>query len=354
MSKASDIRDELNKQLQKKYKKDAPSLQLLSELPLPERLPLNSLVVDRFMGGGLPQGVMVELFGTTTCGKTSLALLYAAACQKRGGTVVFVDLEQTLDKEYAEALGVNTEDVIILNPSKSFDGSESILRSSREALELADMVIIDSIGAAIPAAHYLEEPGGSHKPAPRATMLGRVLPQLIAPARKNLRWLLLINQVRNEIGAWGNPERAPGGKQHDHLLALQIRVTRKKNKDLTVFEPELGAEVSGGHTITLKVEKSKVSKVRDGSRVSVDFLYPIGNQRAGLDIISETLQLGEESGVITHKGNTYSYRGDKIAVGKQSALDALRDDEELFNLIRGDLLATDIDSDDIEIGDTNE
>lgn len=328
-SKVKDLQAVINAELKKKYgdeKNPAPELMTLNEMPELEFFSLGSIAFDNILlpRGGLPRGVFVELYGEPSGGKTSLALILAARCQRQGGMVAYIDLEQTLDVDYARALGVNVDELLVIKPTEDTLGSEKALHSATEILKHVDMLVIDSIGAAVPA-KVAESKLDKTVMAPRAMMLNRILPLLLSPARRNNPLLLLINQVRISIGAFGDPETAPGGKQHDHLLSLQIKVTAKKNKDLVAEDPITGLTVPGGHTITLKITKSKIG--RPGGKCELNFLYPIGEQAAGLDEIGELLSLGESTGALTKDKNTYFLGEVKLGVSKLQARSALADEK---------------------------
>src|SRR5215469_7354955 len=278
-----------------------------------EAVSTGSLGLDVALGvGGLPRGRVIEIFGPESSGKTTLTLAVIASAQRNGGTAAFVDAEHALDPVYAGKLGVKVEDLLISQPD-----------TGEQALEIADMlvrsaavdvVVVDSVAALTPKAEIEGEMGDQHMGL-QARLMSQALRKLTANIKRSNTLVIFINQIRMKIGVmFGNPETTTGGNALKFYSSVRLDIRRTgaiKN----------GEEVIGSET-RVKVVKNKVAppfKVAE-----FEILYGEGISRAG-----EIIELGVTNNLVEKSGAWYSYKGKKIAQGKEGARDYLKQNPEV-------------------------
>ncbi len=291
-----------------------------------ETVSTGSLSLDIALGvGGLPMGRIVEIYGPESSGKTTLTLQVAAEVQKKGGIAAFVDAEHALDRQYAEKLGVNVNDLLLSQPNngeEALEITDMLVRSGA-----VDLVIVDSVAALTPKAEIEGEMGDSHMGL-QARLMSQALRKLTANIKRSNTLVIFINQIRMKIGVmFGNPETTTGGNALKFYASVRLDIRR-------TGAIKRGEEIVGNET-KVKVVKNKVAP--PFKEVNFDILYGEGISRE-----SEIIELGVKAGLVDKSGAWYSYDGSKIGQGKDNARQFLRDNpkiaENIEKLIREKLL----------------
>ncbi|ULX57866.1 recombinase RecA [Ectothiorhodosinus mongolicus] len=289
-----------------------------------EVISTGSLALDIALGvGGLPKGRVVEIYGPESSGKTTLTLQVIAECQKTGGTAAFVDAEHALDPQYARALGVNVDDLLVSQPD-----------TGEQALEIADMlvrsgavdvVVVDSVAALTPKAEIEGDMGDSHVGL-QARLMSQALRKLTANIKRSNTLVIFINQIRMKIGVmFGNPETTTGGNALKFYSSVRLDIRR-------IGAIKKGDEVVGNET-RVKVVKNKVAP--PFRQAEFEILYGEGISRLG-----EVIDIGVKDGLVDKSGAWYSYKGDRIGQGKDNARMFLKDHPEMASEIEGQIRAT--------------
>lgn len=272
-----------------------------------------SILIDHAIGvGGFPIGRIVEIFGPEASGKTTLALHVIAQAQKNGGICAFIDVEHAMDASFAERIGINVNDLIIVQPDygeQALDIAERLIRSGA-----VDVIVIDSVAALVPKAELEGDMGDTHVGL-QARLMSQALRKLTPIVHKSKTVLVFINQVRHTIGGlpFANKETTTGGNALKFYASLRLDVRKiaslKKN------------EVHIGNKILVKVVKNKVAP--PFKRVEVDLLFSHGISRE-LDLLDAALQYN----IIVQSGSWFSFEGNKIAQGREQVLDYLEKNPE--------------------------
>jgi len=272
-----------------------------------------SLTLDIALGiGGYPRGRVVEIYGPESSGKTTLTLQAIAQAQKAGGTAAFIDAEHALDPSYAEALGVDIENLLISQPD-----------TGEQALEIADMlvrsaavdiVVIDSVAALTPKAEIEGEMGDSHVGL-QARLMSQALRKLTANIKRTGTTVMFINQIRMKIGVmFGSPETTTGGNALKFYASQRLDIRR-------IGAIKKGEEVIGNET-RVKVVKNKMAP--PFRKAEFEILYGQGTSLEG-----EIIDLGVANNLVEKAGSWYSYNGDRVGQGKDNARQFLRDHPEI-------------------------
>lgn len=281
-----------------------------------------SLGLDIALGiGGLPKGRVVEIYGPEASGKTTLAIHVMAEAQKRGGFVGFVDAEHAFDKEYATALGVKVDDLIISQPDYGEQALEIVDRMVQSGQ--FDVVVVDSVAALVPKAELDGEMGES-KMGLHARLMSQAMRKLTASVSKSNTLLIFINQLREKIGVmFGSPEVTTGGNALKFYASVRLDIRKSTQiKD--------GEEVLG-HLAKVKVVKNKVSPPFRSAEFNIVF-------GKGIDRTREILDRAVDFEVVKKSGSWYSYKNDKLGQGIESVAQLFRDNEELQQDILKELL----------------
>jgi recombination protein RecA len=276
-------------------------------------VPSGSLTLDYLLGiGGLPKGRIIEIYGPESSGKTTLALTAVASFQKHGLNVAYIDAEHALDPSYAEALGVNIDELVISQPDCGEQGLE--IADNLIASGSVGLVVIDSVAALTPKAEIEGEMGDSHMGL-QARMMSQALRKITANANKTGCTVIFINQLRMKIGVmFGNPETTTGGNALKFYASCRIEV-RAGQKNL------IDKEVVGTAT-RVKIVKNKVAPpFKEGEYITV--------YGKGIDKLSEMIDVASEFGIIEKSGSWYAYKENKIGQGKENARKTLEDDSKL-------------------------
>ncbi len=285
-----------------------------------------SLGLDIALGiGGLPKGRVVEIYGPESSGKTTMTLQAIAECQKQGGTAAFIDAEHALDPIYAEALGVDLDNLLVSQPDtgeQALEICDMLVRSGA-----VDLVVIDSVAALTPKAEIEGDMGDSHMGL-QARLMSQALRKLTGNIKRTNCMVIFINQIRMKIGVmFGSPETTTGGNALKFYASVRLDIRR-------IGAVKLGDEIVGNET-RVKVVKNKVAP--PFRQAEFQILYGKGTSRMG-----EVIDLGVKQGIIDKAGAWYSYNGDRIGQGKAKVADFLTDNptiaDDIEQRIRAELL----------------
>jgi len=287
-----------------------------------EVIPTGSIALDVALGlGGLPRGRVVEIYGPESSGKTTVALHAVANAQRNGGIVAFIDAEHALDPDYAKALGVDTDALLVSQPD-----------SGEQALEIADMlirsgaldlIVIDSVAALVPRAEIEGEMGDSHVGL-QARLMSQALRKMTGALNQSKTTAIFINQLREKIGVmFGSPETTTGGRALKFYASVRLDVRRIETlKD--------GTDMVGNRT-RVKVVKNKVAP--PFKQAEFDIMYGKGISREG-----GLIDVGVEAGLIRKAGAWFTYEGDQLGQGKENARNFLKDNPDLANELEKKIL----------------
>ena len=276
-----------------------------------------SLSLDLALGiGGVPRGRIIEIFGPESSGKTTVALHIVAEVQKLGGTAAFIDAEHALDPVYAEALGVNVNELLVSQPDCGEDAleiTEALVHSGA-----IDVAVVDSVAALVPRQEIEGEMGASMVGV-QARLMSQAMRKLSAVISKSNAVVIFINQLREKVGVmYGNPETTTGGRALKFYASVRIDV--RKTEQL-----KNGNDIYGNH-VKCKIVKNKVAPP---FRVAeFDILYGKGISHA-----SEVLDFGVNLEIIQKSGAWFSYNGERIGQGKDNARKTLEDNPAMMNEI---------------------
>lgn len=278
-----------------------------------EVIPTGSLGLDIALGiGGYPKGRIIEIFGPESSGKTTLTIHAIAEAQKKGGIAAFIDAEHAFDKNYAQALGVDVDNLLIAQPDsgeQALEIADHLIRSGA-----VDIVVIDSVAALVPRGE-LEGEMGDSKMGLQARLMSQALRKLTGSISKTHCCCIFINQLREKIGVmFGNPETTTGGNALKFYASVRIDIRRSTQiKD--------GDEATGNRT-KAKVVKNKVAPPFRSAEF--DIMYGQGISKTG-----EIIDLGAEHNILDKSGSWYSYQGTKIGQGRENAKQFLMDNPDV-------------------------
>jgi recombination protein RecA len=280
-------------------------------------IPTGAISLDVALGiGGLPRGRVVEIYGPESSGKTTVALHAVANAQRAGGIAAFIDAEHALDPDYAKALGVDTDQLLVSQPD-----------TGEQALEIADMLIrsnaidilvVDSVAALVPRAEIEGEMGDSHVGL-QARLMSQALRKITGAISTSGTTAIFINQLREKIGVFfGSPETTTGGKALKFYASVRLDVRRIETlKD--------GQDAVGSRT-RVKVVKNKVAP--PFKQAEFDIMWGTGISREG-----SLIDLGVDHGIVRKAGAWYTYDADQLGQGKENARAFLKDNPDLANEI---------------------
>ncbi len=276
-----------------------------------ETIPTGALTLDLALGGGLPKGRIIEIYGPESSGKTTVALHVLAEVQKMGGVAAFVDAEHALDPIYAAALGVNVDELLVSQPDTGEMGLEVVDQLVRSSA--IDVVVVDSVAALVPRAEIEGEMGDAHVGL-QARLMSQALRKITGSIGKSQCTVIFLNQLRQKIGiSYGNPEVTTGGNALKFYASVRLDIRRIQTLKKGTEEYGIRAKV--------KVAKNKVAPpFRIGE---FDILFGQGISSMGC-----LVDLAEQHGVIVRKGAWYSYEGDNVAQGRDNTVQRLIEDAE--------------------------
>ena len=309
--------------LEKTYGKGAVMKLGDSAVEAMEVIPSGSLGLDLALGiGGFPKGRIVEIYGPESSGKTTLAIHAIAECQKLGGIAAIIDAEHAFDKFYAEALGVDTQNLLISQPDNGEQGLEiadNLIRSGA-----IDLIVIDSVAALTPRSEIEGEMGDANVGV-QARLMSKALRKLTGTISKTGCCCIFINQLREKIGVmFGNPETTTGGNALKFYASIRLDIRRSTQlKD--------GENVIGNHT-KVKVVKNKVAP--PFRTAEFDIIYGQGISRVG-----ELIDMGVDLNIVKKAGSWFSYGETKLGQGRDAVKQLLDDNPELMAEIEGKVKA---------------
>ena len=273
------------------------------------------LSLDVALGvGGVPRGRIVEIYGPESGGKTTLALHIVSEAQKNSGYAAFIDVEHALDPEYAKALGVNTEDLLVSQPDtgeQALEITETLVRSGA-----LDVIVLDSVAALVPKAELDGEMGDSHMGL-QARLMSQALRKLTGTVSRSNTCVIFINQIREKIGVmFGNPETTPGGRALKFYSSQRLeirRITTIKNGTDPV-----------GNRVRVKVLKNKVAP--PFKMAEFDIMYG-----QGISYIGDVLDLAVTGDIVQKMGAWYAYKDEKIGQGRENTKAFLEENHDLLS-----------------------
>ena len=266
-----------------------------------------SFGLDKALGiDGLPKGRVVEIYGPESSGKTTLTLQIIAECQKAGGTAAFIDAEHALDPEYAKALGVDIDELLISQP----DTGEQALEVTDKLVESGglDVIVVDSVAALVPRAELEGNMGDSHVGL-QARLMSQALRKITGSIQRKNTLVIFINQIRMKIGVmFGSPETTTGGNALKFYSSVRLDIRR-------IGAIKDGDEVIGNET-RVKVVKNKMAPPFKVAEFQI--LYGKGINRK-----AEIIEYAVQKGIVEKAGSWYSYKGDKISQGMSKVTEFL-------------------------------
>jgi len=292
-----------------------------------ETIPIGALSLDLALGGGIPKGRIVEIYGPESSGKTTLTLHAIAEVQRRGGTAAFIDAEHALDPSYAKRIGVDIENLLLSQPDngeQALEITETLVRSNA-----VDLIVVDSVAALVPRAEIEGDMGDSHMGL-QARLMSQALRKLTGVISKSKVTVIFINQIRMKIGVmFGNPETTTGGNALKFYASVRMdirRISQIKNADAVVV----------GNRTRVKVVKNKIAP--PFREAEFDIMYNKGISRSG-----DVLDLATARGVVEKAGAWFSYNGEKISQGREAAKVYLEENpavlEEIAEKVKASVVA---------------
>lgn len=278
-----------------------------------ETVSTGSLSLDLALGGGIPKGRIIEIYGPESSGKTTLTLHAIAEVQRAGGTAAFIDAEHALDPAYAKRLGVDTDNLLISQPDngeQALEIAETLVRSSA-----VDLVVVDSVAALVPRAEIEGDMGDSHMGL-QARLMSQALRKLTGIINRSNTTVIFINQIRMKIGVmFGNPETTTGGNALKFYASVRMDIRR-------ISQIKQGEEIIGNRT-RVKVVKNKIAP--PFRQAEFDIMYNQGISKSG-----DVLDLAVEHNIIEKAGAWFAYGEGKIGQGREQAKQYLEENPKVM------------------------
>lgn len=280
-------------------------------------IPTGALALDIALGiGGVPRGRIIEVYGPESSGKTTLAQHIVAQCQKKGGIAAFIDAEHALDPEYARALGVNIDELLISQP----DTGEQALEITEELVRSGaiDIIVIDSVAALVPKAE-IEKAMDEQQMGLQARLMSKALRKLTAIVGKTNTTVIFINQLRMKIGVmYGNPETTTGGNALKYYASvrLDIRKCDSVKKD--------GEDI--GNRVRVKVAKNKVAPPFRVAEFDIIF-------GKGICALGNILDVAVNFDIVKKAGAWFSYNDEKLGQGRDKSKEFLEENPKILEEI---------------------
>jgi recombination protein RecA len=286
-----------------------------------ETISTGALTLDLALGGGLPKGRVIEIYGPESSGKTTVALHALAEVQRNGGIAAFVDAEHALDPTYAAALGVDIDNLLVSQPDTGESALEIVDQLVRSAA--VDIVIIDSVAALVPRAEIEGDMGDTHVGL-QARLMSQALRKITGNIGKSGCTVIFINQLRQKIGVtYGSPETTTGGNALKFYSSVRLDIRRiqtlKKGTD------------EFGNRVKVKVAKNKVAPPFRVAEFDIIF-------GKGVSTLGCLVDIAEETGVLLRKGAWYSYSGENISQGRDNAIKYLEEKPEFAAKVKEQVL----------------
>ena len=276
-----------------------------------------ALGLDIALGvGGVPRGRVVEIYGPESSGKTTLGYHIIAEAQREGGQAAFIDAEHALDPNYAKAVGVNLDNLLISQPDsgeQALEIAEMLVRSGA-----VDVIVVDSVAALVPRAELEGEMGDAHMGL-QARLMSQALRKLVGAISKSRTTIVFINQIRERIGViYGNPETTTGGRALKFYASVRMEIRRTENL-------KSGDEVKGIRARVKVVKNKLASPFRDSE---VDIIYGQGISRS-----ASILDVATAQGIVQRSGTWFSFGEMRLGQGRDNARDFLESNPELASEI---------------------
>ncbi len=281
-----------------------------------ETYPTGAISLDIALGGGIPRGRVIEIYGPESSGKTTLSLHAIAEVQKRGGTAAFIDAEHALDPAYAKRIGVDVENLLLSQPDngeQALEIVETLVRSNA-----VDLIVVDSVAALVPRAE-IEGDMGDSLPGLQARLMSQALRKLTGVINRSKATVVFINQIRMKIGVmFGNPETTTGGNALKFYASVRMDIRR-------IGQIKAGEAIVGNRT-RVKVVKNKIAP--PFREAEFDIMYNEGISRSG-----DILDLAAARDIVEKSGAWYAYDGAKIGQGREATKLYLQDNPKVMEAI---------------------
>ena len=281
-----------------------------------ETIPTGALSLDIALGGGIPKGRVIEIYGPEASGKTTVCLHIVAEVQKAGGTAAYVDAEHALDPPYAKRIGVDTNNLLLSQPDsgeQALEVVETLVRSNA-----VDIIVVDSVAALVPQAEIEGDMGDAHMGL-QARLMSQALRKLTGVISRTKCTVVFVNQLRMKIGImFGNPETTTGGMALKFYSSVRMDIRR-------IAQIKTAEEVIGSH-VRVKVVKNKVAP--PFREAEFDIMYNEGISKEG-----DVLDLAAAHEIVVKSGAWYEYKGEKIAQGREAAKKYLRENPKVYEKI---------------------
>lgn len=281
-----------------------------------ECIPTGSLSLDLALGGGIPKGRVIEVYGPESSGKTTLTLHAIAEIQRQGGTAAFIDAEHALDPAYAKRIGVDTDNLLLSQPDngeQALEIVETLVRSNA-----VDLIVVDSVAALVPRAEIEGDMGDSHMGL-QARLMSQALRKLTGVINRSKATVIFINQIRMKIGVmFGNPETTTGGNALKFYASVRMDIRR-------ISQIKQGDAVIGNRT-RVKVVKNKIAP--PFREAEFDIMYNQGISKTG-----DVLDLAVARGLVEKSGAWFAYHDTKIGQGREATKQYLQDNPKILDEI---------------------
>ena len=282
-----------------------------------ETVSTGALTLDLALGGGLPKGRIIEIYGPESSGKTTLTLHAIAEVQKAGGVAAFVDAEHALDPSYASVLGVDIDNLLVAQPDTGESGLEIVDQLVRSSA--IDIIVVDSVAALVPRAE-IEGEMGDTQVGLQARLMSKALRKIAGNVGRSGCLVIFLNQLRQKIGVtYGSPEVTTGGTALKFYASVRLDIRR-------IQTLKKGTEGEYGIRAKVKVAKNKVAPPFRIAEFDIIFGQGISN-------IGCIIDLAEQTNIISRKGAWYSYNGDNISQGRDNAVKYLEENSEFTKII---------------------
>ncbi|BAQ60696.1 RecA protein [Geminocystis sp. NIES-3708] len=282
-----------------------------------ETISSGALTLDLALGGGLPKGRIIEIYGPESSGKTTLALHAIAEVQKSGGVAAFVDAEHALDPNYSAALGVDIDNLLVAQPDNGESALEIVDQLVRSSA--VDIVVVDSVAALVPRAE-IEGEMGDLQVGLQARLMSKALRKIAGNIGKSGSTVIFLNQLRQKIGiSYGSPEVTTGGTALKFYASVRLDIRR-------IQTLKKGTEGEYGIRAKVKVAKNKVAPPFRIAEFDIIF-------GSGISSVGCLLDLAEKTNTVSRKGAWYSYDGENIAQGRDNAVKYLEEKPEIAAII---------------------
>jgi len=281
-----------------------------------ETTPSGSLSLDIALGGGIPRGRIVEIYGPESSGKTTLALHAIAEIQKTGGTAAFIDAEHALDPAYAKRIGVDVENLLLSQPDngeQALEITETLVRSNA-----VDLIVVDSVAALVPRAE-IEGDMGDPQMGLQARLMSQALRKLTGVISRSKTTVIFINQIRMKIGVmFGNPETTTGGNALKFYASVRMDIRRTSQIK--------AGDAAIGNRVRVKVVKNKIAPPFREAEFDIMF-------NKGISTSGDILDLAVNSNIVEKAGAWFAYNDQKIGQGREAAKTYLEENPKIMDEI---------------------